>query len=431
MIINGLLVLFIIGAIYNILFHQRGIQNSLGWIIAAFIFGYRTVEPVNGLKLHPIEIMVYASTLRILLFKTKRFLKMPHSVLILSAIFVLYFILDIVTRYNPIVLLEFKNGILLTGVFFVSLYINFTKSYLKSLLKVYLGATTLISIFGILEFVAPSIMSTLFGYSNTNEIIYNDMFFNRVAFLFWGSHLAANLIPPAFPILLFLKSEKDQITKNNYLLTIIIIINLFAVYLSGNRISWLILTIFLLMTLFIYKGKVLPFMKTYAIFVTIGFVIYVYSQPVEGRYISTFKALTGKIDHQYDSSGAARMGRIKIALNSIINHPIGTGWGSQGWVHSDVLQIGASLGIITGLILLFGPIILFKKLYSVFKNAHQKDQTAIFVCGGLLIYASVSFVLNGNILKVQTGAPLYVCWAIANAYYHSFINQYEPTKTIS
>ena len=53
-----------------------------------------------------------------------------------------------------------------------------------------------------------------------NEIIdyessINSILFNRVAFLFWGSQLAANLIPPVFPILVILKVENEFIGTNN------------------------------------------------------------------------------------------------------------------------------------------------------------------------------------------------------------------------
>lgn len=417
MIIKGILLLFICFSVYNILFHKNGVQNSIAWIIFAFIFGYRTIEPVNGLKLHPIEIMVYVTVFRILLFNSKRYYKMPNSILIISFLFVLYFILDVFTRYNPMVLLEFKNAILLTGIFFISLHIQYNKSYLISILKIYLFSVTIISILGICEFLFPSLISSVFEYQNQVSNVYNDQLFYRVAFLFWGSHLAANLIPPAFPILLLLKAEGDELLKNNYLMTLIIIINLFAIYLSGNRISWLILTLYLGLTLFVFGNKIIPYMKTYAIIITFGFVLYIYSQPVEGRYISTFKALSGEIDERYDSSGAARIGRIKIAISSIINHPFGTGWGSQGWVHSDILQIAASVGIYTGVILLFGPVILLFKLFDVYQRAPPIEKTTLFVCVGFLIYTIISLILNGNILKVQTGAPLFVAWAISNAYF--------------
>ena len=172
----------------------------------------------------------------------------------------------------------------------------------------------------------------------------------------------------------------------------------------------------------------IPFMKPYALIVTIAFVTYIYSQPVEGRYISTFKALTGNIDTRYDSSGGERMARAQIAINSIINRPFGTGWGSQGWVHSDVLQIAASIGIIPGIILLIGPLFLLYKIYRVNSLVFIKDKTALFICGGLLIFIIISFTLNGNILKVQTGAPLFILWAIADGYHNRYIQGHTDNQ---
>ena len=157
----------------------------------------------------------------------------------------------------------------------------------------------------------------------------NNSIFNRVAFLFWGSHLAANLIPPVFPILIYLRSKNYKLIKNNIVLTSIILVNLFAIYLSGNRISWLMLTIYLILILFLYPSQTLPFLKTYSLIIVTSFIVYIYSQPVEGRYISTFYALTGKIDKKYDSSSAARMYRAKVAINSIKNKPMGSGWGKS------------------------------------------------------------------------------------------------------
>jgi O-antigen ligase len=161
-------------------------------------------------------------------------------------------------------------------------------------------------------------------------------------------------------------------------------------------------------------------MKSYALLITIAFVAYIYSQPVEGRYISTFKALTGNIDTRYDSSGGARMARAKIAIDSIGKKPLGTGWGSQGWVHSDVLQIGASIGIIPGLILFLGPVFLLFRMYKLYLLASPNERTVFFVCCGLLIFVIISLSLNGNILKVQSGAPLFVLWAITDGYCRSY-----------
>jgi len=420
MIINGFVICFTLVGIREILFKQNGLENSLQWIILGFVLGYRTFEPVPGLKLHPIEIFIYASILRIIISGAFKYRKISIVILILGIFFIVYFFIDLLTRYHFVVLLEFKNAFLLVLIFFITQHINFYKSYVIRLLKYYLIAASIISIMGITEYLFPTIMSSIFGYKSPSFHFSENILFTRLAFLFWGSHLAANLIPPVFPILLLLKAEKDPIANNTYILTILIIINLFAIYLSGNRISWLILTIFLLGTILQYRSSLIPFMKTYAILVTMAFVAYIYSQPVEGRYISTFKALTGEIDTRYDSSGGARMIRANIAIDSMVEKPLGTGWGSQGWVHSDVLQIGASIGVIPGLTLFLGPVLLLFRIHKFYLLASPDEKTVFFICCGLLIFVIISLSLNGNILKVQTGVPLFVLWAITDGYYGSY-----------
>jgi hypothetical protein len=418
--INSLVILFTLVGIRSILLTKNGLENSLNWIIFGFILGYRTFEPFPGLKLHPIELFIYACIIRIIISNAVKYRKMSIGISMLGIFFITYFFIDLLTGYYFMALLEFKNAFLLIFIFFITQHIHFSKSYFIRLLKYYLLTASLISILGIIEYLFPSFMSSIFGFQGKQVNALETIIFSRLAFLFWGSHLAANLIAPVFPILLLLKAEKDPIASNNYILTFLVIINLIAIYLSGNRISWLILTILLLGTIFLYKGSLLPYMKSYAILITGVFVAYIYSQPVEGRYISTFKVLTGEIDTRYDSSSAERMFRANIAIESIIHNPLGTGWGSQGWVHSDVLQIGASIGIIPGLILFLGPVFLLFRMYKFYLLASPDEQTVFFMCCGLLIYVIISMSLNGNIMKVQTGVPLFVLWAITDGYYRNY-----------
>ena len=422
MIINLLVVGFTLFGIRSILFTNNGLEKSLQWIILAFMLGYRTFEPIPGLKIHPIEIFIYASILRIIVTSPPKYSKIPVNISILSIFFFTYFIIDCLTRYNKNVLFEFKNGILLLIIFFVVQHIQIKKVYIIRLLKVYLFSASTISILGILEFLFPSMVAAVFGYQNESVFMGESIFFSRLAFLFWGSHLAANLIPPIFLILLLLKVEKDPSITNNYFLTFLVLINLFAIYLSGNRISWLVLTVFLIATIFQYRGSLLPNMKSYILLITISFVFYIYSQPVEGRYLSTFKALTGQIDTRFDSSGGVRLARAKTAMASIASHPLGTGWGSQGWVHSDILQISATIGIIPGVIFLFAPLSLLLRSYRCYLTAIPEQKTIFFVFCGLLIYIIISISLNGNIFLVQCGAPLFLLLALAHAYIENYNN---------
>jgi len=422
MIINLLVIGFTLVGIRSILFTNNGLENSLQWIIFAFILGYRTFEPISGLKLHPIEIFVYVSIIRIIVSSPPKYFKMPITISLLGIFFVTFFIVDCLSRYNQYVLLEFKNAILLLMIFFVIQHIQIKKVYVVGLLKSYLFSASIISSLGILEFLFPSFMSSLFGFQDESLFIGQTIIFYRLAFLFWGSHLAANLIPPVFLILLLLKVEKDPISSNNFFITFLVLINLYAIYLAGNRISWLVLTVFLIATISQFRSYLLPNMKSYILIITISFVVYIYSQPVEGRYLSTFKALAGQIDTRFDSSGGERLNRVKIALASIASHPLGTGWGSQGWVHSDFLQISATIGIIPGVIFLFVPLFLLLRSYRCYLRAIPEQKTVFFVLCGFLIYIIISISLNGNIFLVQCGAPLFLLWALTYAYIEKYNN---------
>ena len=421
MLIYLLVIGFTVLGIRDILLTKNGLENSLNWVISAFLLGYRTFEPVPGLKLHPIELFIYACIIRIIISNAVKYREMSLAISLLGIFFIAYFFIDFLTGYHFMVLLEFKNAFLLILIFFITQHIHFSKSYFVRLLKYYLLTASLISILGIIEYLFPSFMSSIFGFESEPINNFESVFFSRLAFLFWGSHLAANLIAPVFPILLLLKVEKDPITRKNYVLSFLVLINLIAIYLSGNRIAWLILTVLLMSTIFKFRSFLLPYMKSYTLLVTVGFVAYVYSQPVEGRYLSTFKALTGQIDTRFDSSGGERLARAKIAIASTASHPLGTGWGSQGWVHSDILQISATLGIIPGVLFLFAPLSLLLRSYRCYLTAIPEQKTIFFVLFGLLIYIIISLSLNGNIFLVQCGAPLFLLWALT----YAFIDKYN------
>ncbi len=231
MIINWIVIAFTFIGLRYILFSKNGIQNSIKWIIFSFILGYRTFTIVSGLMIHPIEVFTYAAILRVIISRQNKYYNMPFSISLLGIIFVVILIIDLITRYHIFVILEFKSAFIIYLLFFLMQYIHFTKAYLVQTLKVYLIMGSIISILGVCEFLFPSEMSGIFGFPNQNQFGIESILFKRLAFLFWGTHLAANLIPPVFPILLLLKVEKDPSTTNNYFLTFLILINLYAMYL--------------------------------------------------------------------------------------------------------------------------------------------------------------------------------------------------------
>ncbi len=419
MLINILIVTISILGVVDILFRNNGVNKSIKWIVVAFVFGYRTIE-FYGVGIHPIEVFAYSAILRIIVAKDKKQFQLPLGIVVLAIFFIIYFFIDLITRYNENVLLEFKSTFMLIIIFFLIQYAWVNKEYFFSILRYYLTSVSIIASLGILEFLYPNLMSMIFGFENY-RVVNIDNQFVRVKFLFWGAHIAANLIAPSFPIMMLLRERNDSYLKNNYVLTILFMVNLIAIYLSGNRISWLILTIMLIMIIIAYHNSLIPFFKSYALVLVTLFIAYVYSQPVKGRYFSTFKAITGQVDSKYDSSGNVRLSRAKTAFKSIKENQVGTGWGSQGWVHSDVLQVASSIGIIPGLIFFISPILLSLNLFRYYRQAPQDDKTIFFASFLIILYIIISQVFNGNYVLIQCGAPLAMFWALIQSY----LNQYK------
>ena len=82
--INLLVIAFTLLGTWDILLNKNGLENSLNWIILGFVLGYRTFEPVAGLKLHPIELFIYITFIRIIISQPVSNSIIPKSIKILS-----------------------------------------------------------------------------------------------------------------------------------------------------------------------------------------------------------------------------------------------------------------------------------------------------------------------------------------------------------
>ena len=413
--INILVILFTLIGLNRILFSNQGIRESLVWVVYGLILGYRTIQISSNLSFHPIEIFVYSAILRIILFKTFNYSSFPISYKLLTINFILFIFVDLVDSNNLYALNEFKNAFLLPLILFLSNHINIDREYITKIFRHYSIAVSVIAFLGIVEFLFPEIMANIFGFSEIVRPRIDSIFFSRLAFLYWGTHLAANLIPPFFPITLFLYIKNESIVSSKIAITFLIIINLFAIYLSGNRISWLFLTIFIVFTIIFLYEKLVYHIKTYIVLLSLSFIIYIYSQPVEGRYISTFKAIAGKIDNRYDSSGAQRLMFVQIALEKIKDNPIGVGWGYKFWVHSDLIQISLKTGIVSGILFIYILLNLLKK--NLIKYYMYNEDNIYFCFSCLMIFVILSLGINGNISLVQCGTPMFLFISLIESYY--------------
>tara|TARA_B100001250_G_scaffold385053_1_gene380468 strand:- start:2661 stop:3968 length:1308 start_codon:yes stop_codon:yes gene_type:complete len=431
MLINILLITFTLLGVRSILFDPNGVRKSFIWIIWGFCLGYRTFETVTYLSFHPIEIFSFVCIIRLFSTNHYRYRKIPR---IYNIIFFLFFIRLIIgfEFSNMRVLNEFKNILLLYQFLFISQYINFNEKNFYDIIKNYIVPASYISIFGILEYFNPMMISTIFGYDNLNIDLnysnYDERIFGRLSFLFWGTHLAANIITPIFPILFYLRFKKYGILNNEIFFTIAIFLFLTAIYLSGNRISWLIITVILINIIIFFRNRIFPNVKKYTLLVSFSFIGLVYSLPATVRYISIFNAMTGNIDVAYDASSSKRLRLIDYAIKTIFDNINGLGWGKMFWVHSDFLQILGCSGIVPGTLFILSLILLgikiFKRRAFLEKySINNQLKLSYFICLSLFFYIVISLGLNGNYALVQCGAPIFIFWVIIECYTSQSINQ--------
>jgi O-antigen ligase len=137
------------------------------------------------------------------------------------------------------------------------------------------------------------------------------------------------------------------------------------------------------------------------------------------RALSGIAALRG---HPTDSSARDRINRAQNAFDEMLAVPLGNGWTSAGWVHSDFIQVGANLGVAAGLIFLGGYLFtlarLFRRVLSERAAGHADIEVALFLsfisAGGILATQGVE-VLPQLILPVWFVWVLVEVWLIRSA----------------
>lgn len=424
MLINILIITFTLLGVRSILFDYDGVRKSFIWIIWGFCLGYRTFYTIPLLYFHPIEIFSFTCIVRIFSTKHYRYGKIPRIYNIIFFLFLIRFIAGFESS-NMLVLNEFKNMSLLYQLFFISQYISFDEKGFYNIIKNFLVPSLYISTFGVLEYFNPTITSNLFGYESLNidqnYSNFDERLFGRLSFLFWGTHLAANTIVPIFPILFYLKFKSHGILSNPMAFTFTIFLFLSTIYLSGNRVSWLILTIMFVNLIILFRNIIFPYVKKYTLFITFSFIGVVYSLPATVRYFSIFNAMTGNIDVAYDASSSKRLVLINDAFELISNNLTGVGWGKMFWVHSDLIQVLACSGIIPGTLFILSLTLLGVKIFRLhfFVDKFSKNnqlKLSIFICLNLFFYIFTSLALNGNYALIQCGAPIFIFWVIIESY---------------
>lgn len=273
-----------------------------------------------------------------------------------------------------------------------------TEDHLSIMLKILLGASTVIAITGLFEYQFPAVANTLPGLF-MGTYIPTAQGFLRASFSFWGYPAAAIIVTWGMLI------AYNEILNPRRSVPILIYIGLFvicaaAVYVSGQRGSWYGLIIALIVLGF--SKRIKGGIGTAAIFfATASFL------PVV--FWIRFDTITNYIQNGVvgDSSTASRLARWSWGWENMIHNPIlGVGYGH--WlVHNAFLEIGSTIGVIPAIAFLIFIILLIVRVVSVALHGPTSKARSY---GWLFFAISITWIIQFNVEAIYQTVPLAIAF---------------------
>ncbi len=244
-----------------------------------------------------------------------------------------------------------------------------------------------------LSIAAPGIVEYGLGISGTshNAVFLSLQGFTRASFSVWGGSVAGYVLVPLTMLLLAPALRSDDTRIWQRLAQLAVLSAVVGSYLSGHRGAWLALAAGLLaFCLLARRGR---------LFVPIAIITTWFVLPKSAQ-----RGLEALLDPSlagiYDTSALGRYDRIETAQQAILAHPFfGQGLTSSGWVHADLLQMAANLGVPAALALLlawFFPVpalLRHNRRHWLATRTDSTAQTAHLENSALLAAAVTSVVL--------------------------------------
>ncbi len=393
---------------------ERGIRFGLIIWALSLALGYRTIEWTQNLRIHPSEILIWLLLICIFaqrqLRSSTRF-SLPWWIWLLLPFWALgWWPLIVGDAPWDKMLNEFRDFLLLIPLMIVSSVVLERQSYWRHLVLAFFVASTWIAIMGVVEYWFPGVEKLFPAFIHAAKPEVTADGFVRAQFSFWGGSQATFICVLALPGAIFLATRWRGWLPRVGIVSAAVL-QILAIYIGGYRSIWLVLLIQVLLALVLRVKKYGVAIALLVCFVAVGG--YQFIPNTNERVISGISALQGNpIDH----STLDRKDRALGALEEIIQSPLGGGWSSAGWVHSDFLQVAANLGIIAGLIFLGGY------LYTLLRVARRLP-TWLRVTGqgdlGLSLF--LSFVGAGGLLAMQgvevlpqMALPVWFAWSLVD-----------------
>jgi hypothetical protein len=342
----------LIGAVI-VLGGERGVQLGVVLWIFTLALGYRTIGITRDLRIHPAEVVLWLLMLCVLAqpnLRTKTRLSLPLWLWLLIPFWVFAW-WPLVNNELPwdAMLNEFRDFLLLIPLIIVAATVLQERNRWRVLLFAFFVMGTWIAVIGMIEYHFPEIKRIFPAFMESPRQDLTPEGFVRAHFAFWGGPEATFICILTLPCALALLRWWPAWWQRG-LIILASVSQVLAIYVGGYRSIWLLLVIELLLASLLRLRRQAIVIAIVCLVITVGGYQLI-PEIASKRAESGIQALQGR---PLDSSSIDRKNRAFGALNSVVEYPLGNGWSSAGWVHSDFIQVAANLGILAGAIFLGG-----------------------------------------------------------------------------
>ena len=396
---------------------ELGVRYGFVLWVLTLTLGYRTIAVTPELAIHPSEILLWLLLGCILAQR-----RLVSSARLRFPIWLWLFIPFWVLAWWPTItsglpwdrmLNEFRNFLLIIPLMIVTAVVVQRERYWRYLLLAFFLAGSIIAVMGSLEYWFPEaiqLFPAFIGKAAAPTI--TEEGFVRAQFSFWGGPPATFICVLALPVSIVLAQWWPR-RSQRALIVLGSVLQILAIYIGGYRSIWLILLVQVL------TACVLRLRRQGAVIALLCLVLavggYELIPRTTERAISGISALQGK---PTDSSARGRKGRALEAVESAIEFPLGSGWSSAGWTHSDFLQVAVNLGILGGIIFFGGCLYTLLRVGRRFLPNLRKRLHGDL---GLSLFLSFTAVfgllaMEGVTVLPQMALPVWFVWALTEVW---------------
>lgn len=395
---------------------EKGIRFGFVLWVLTLALGYRAIHYTKDLPIHPAELLLW-----LLFFCILAQRELVANTKITLPVWIWLLVPFCVLAWWPLIagdtpwdrmLNEFRAFVLLVPLMIVGAVALQVQRNWRYLLLAFFVASTWIALMGAVEYWFPEVAEFFPAFIKQAKAESTADGFVRATFSFYGGAPATFVCVLALPSAIVLAAWWRNALPRVAIIAASVL-QILAIYIGGYRSIWLLVVLQVLTACLLRLRK--HGVAVAMLCVMVAFGGYQFIPNTNERVVSGMAALRGM---PIDNSAQNRKLRALGAVDRMVESPLGSGWSTAGWVHSDFLQVGANLGIIAGLIFLGGYLYtlwrLLRRLRLYLRAGEQGDLgfsllLSFIAAGGLLAMEGVSVL-------PQLVLPVWFVWMLVEVW---------------